>query len=330
MIILSKRDVERSLQMDETIEAMKDAFASFSSGKATVPLRSKLDIDPYNGLCLFMPAFIQDDNGSIMSLKVVSIYPDNKIRSFPTITASVLLLEASTGRPLAIVEGSHLTAIRTGAAAGAATDILSRKDCHTLAIFGAGVQARTQLIAISTVRDIETVWIFDPNHDSAHSFIQEMKTKQGVPYDIRLASNPKQAIENADIICTATTSPTPVFNDEDVKPGTHINGIGSFTPDTWEIPGKTVERSLLVVDSKEAALNEAGDIVHLISEKRITEKHIHAELGDIILGEKTGRTNDKQITFFKSVGIAVQDAFAARLATKNALEYEYCQRVTWE
>jgi ornithine cyclodeaminase len=329
MIILSKQDVRQALPMEQAIEAMKRAYASLSDGRAEVPLRTRLPVSPQDAVSLIMPAFVQDEQGSALAVKVVSVFPHNPGRGLPLIYAAVLVLEADTGRPLALMEGGSLTAIRTGAASGAATDLLARPDCQVAAIFGAGVQGRTQLAAVCTVRPIRTVWIYDPDLKQAQAFIAETSGRGRVPSDLRPAPTPQHAVAEADIICCATTSSTPVFSDSDLKPGVHINGVGSYTPAMQEIPGETVARARLVVDSRQACLAETGDLILPIQQGLCSEQHIHAELGEIILGHKPGREDPSQVTVFKSVGIAVQDAAAAQLALRNAVEHGLGQQVNW-
>jgi alanine dehydrogenase len=318
MLILSKEEVRQALPMSEMIAATKDAFAALSSGKAEVPLRGHLTISPHEGTSLFMPAYLQHDAGEALAVKIVSIFPHNIDRDLPLIHAAVLVLEADTGRPMALLEGGALTAIRTGAVSGAATDLLARPDSQIVGIFGAGVQSRTQLEAVCTTRSIQKVFVYDPQINLGEIFIQKMAGQGPIPSDLSLAKDPQEAVSKADVICCATTSTTPVFNDQHLKAGVHINGVGSYTPEMQEIPPETVQRASLVVDSREAALSEAGDIIKPIDEGRITAEHIQAELGEIILGDKPGRVDAKQITFFKSVGNAVQDAAAAQLALQNA------------
>ncbi len=245
------------------------------------------------------------------------------------IHAAVVVIDAKTGEMLAMLEGGSLTAIRTGAGSGAATDFLARRDSHQVAIFGAGVQARTQLEAVCTVRKIEEAWVYDPNRKNVDQFIQEMTGKDPIPAHLHAADTPAQAASNADIICTATTSTTPVFPSDVVRPGTHINGVGSFTPAMQEIPANTVLKATVVVDSREAALAEAGDLIQLLANDLITEAHIQAEIGEVIAGTRLGRTSQDQITFYKSVGVAVQDAAAAQLALSNARTRGLGQPVDW-
>jgi ornithine cyclodeaminase len=260
-----------------------------------------------------MPAYFQHEAGEALTVKIVSVFPHNLDRDLPLIHAAVMVMQADTGQPVALIEGASLTAIRTGAASGAATDILARPDSQVAGIFGAGVQSRTQLEAICSIRSIRKAMIYDPRQDQVEKFIQEMAGRGPIPRDLVPASDPQEAVSQADVICCATTSTTPVFNDHHLKPGVHINGVGSYTPEMQEIPPKTVQRSALIVDSRQAALSEAGDIIQPIEA--------------IILGDKPGRVDANQITFFKSVGNAVQDAAAAQLALQNARKMGLGQNV---
>jgi ornithine cyclodeaminase len=318
MLILSKDEVRQALPMTEMIAATKNAYAALSAGKAEVPLRSSISITPHEATSLLMPAYVQQETSEALTVKIVSLYPHNIDRGLPLIHAAVLVLQAETGQPLALLEGASLTAIRTGAASGAATDILARPDSRVAGIFGAGVQSRTQLEAICSIRPIQKVLIFDPRQDQVEKFIEDMAGHGPIPSDLQSATDSREVASQADIICCATTSPTPVFADQHLKPGVHINGVGSYTPEMQEIPAETVQRAALFVDSREAALSEAGDIIKPINDGLITEDHIQAELGEVVLGIEPGRQDADQITFFKSVGNAVQDAAAAQLALENA------------
>jgi ornithine cyclodeaminase len=318
MLILSKEEVRQALPMVEMIASTKKAYAALSAGMAEVPLRSSLSIPPHDATSLFMPAYVQPDYGESLTVKVVSLFPKNLDRDLPLIHAAVLVLQANTGQPLALLEGASLTAIRTGAASGAASDILARPDSQVAGIFGAGVQSRTQLEAICSIRPIQKVLIFDPRQDQVEHFIAEMSGKDPIPSDLQAASASQEVASQADIICCATTSSSPVFDDGHIRSGVHINGVGSYTPEMQEVPPETVERAALFVDSRPAALSEAGDLIQPIKAGRISEDHIQAELGEIVLGNKPGRQDANQITFFKSVGNAVQDAAAAQLALENA------------
>ena len=302
--------------MSQAIEAVKEAYAQLSAGGADLPLRSRIDVPEHQGTTFFMPAYL--GSTADLAVKIVSVFPRNVAQGIPTIAAVVIVLDASTGRPTAILEGASLTAIRTGAASGAATDVLARPEAKRVAIFGSGAQARTQLEAVCTVRRIEGVRVFSLDPKGARSMAEELAGRGPVPSDVVVASTPDEAIADADIICTATTSETPVFRGADLKPGTHINAIGSYTPQMQEVDPTTILRSLVVVDSKEAVLAEAGDLLIPIEQGKMTPDVIHAELGEILNGDRHGRTSPEQITLFKSVGVAVQDAITAGRALARA------------
>lgn len=327
MLILNADEVREALPMRQAISAMKDAFASLSNGAAVVPLRTRISIPDHNALSLFMPAYMKSDSDEALAVKVVSLFPGNPGRGLAYIQAAVLVLESNTGRAIALLEGSALTAVRTGAGSGAAIDLLARKDSKVVAIFGAGVQGRTQLEAACSVRNIETVFIVNPTPDKARAFAQEMAGHNSIPIDIRVAKTAREAIENADIICTATTSSKPVFDDHDIKPGTHVSAVGAYTPQMQEVPVETVARARVVVDSYVTVMEEAGDIVQALQAGAFQESDIHAEIGEIILGSKAGRGSEDEITFFKSVGNAVQDAAAAQLALQNARQMQLGREV---
>lgn len=328
MLILNANDVRAALPMAECIQAMKQAYRALSAGKAEVPLRMRLPIKASEGMSIFMPAFVDDENWQALAVKIVSLFSNNPARGLPLIQAAVVMLNAQTGAVEAILEGGSLTAIRTGAGCGAATDILARKDAKTVGIFGTGVQARTQLEAVCEVREIETVWVYSREVSQMTQFITEMAGRGRIPKDIRPAAKPEDAAANADIISTATTSHAPVFEDKNVTGGTHINAAGTHTAEGIEVPAETVARSRVTVDSRSATKVESGEIALPLQMGTIKEADI-AEIGEVILGKAAGRTSNEQITFFKSVGVAVQDAVAARLALENARKLGLGTEVAW-
>lgn len=328
MLILTRSDIKKALPMRECIAAMKRAYASLSSGQAEVPLRTRLPVAAHDGVSLFMPAYVNDASGQALAVKVVSVFNLNPARGLPLIHAAAMVLNPETGEVEALLEGGTLTAIRTGAGSGAAIDVLARPDATTLAIFGAGIQARTQLEAACTVRTIQTCWVYDPDPEKADSLIAEMAGQGNIPTDLRRAASPYEAVQYADIICTATTSATPVFSADHLKPGVHISGVGSYSPEMQEVPAEAVARARVVVDSRAAVLAEAGDLVIPIKSGQIQQNQI-AELGEIINGMAKGRGDNNQTTFFKSVGVAVQDAAAAQLALANARKLGLGTEVAW-
>lgn len=328
MLVLSAQEVRKALPMADCIAAMKQAYAALSAGLAEVPLRMRLPVKTHQGLSVFMPAFVNEKEAQSLAIKVVSVFSNNPSKGLPLIHAAVLIMDPETGAMAALLEGGSLTAIRTGAGCGAATDLLANPNAKTVAIFGAGVQARAQLEAVCEVREIETVWIYAPDAKHMQQLINEMAGQRRIPKDVRAAANPKEAIQSADIVSAATTSSTPVFEDSDLKPGAHVNGAGSHSTTMQEIPGETVARALVTVDSRSAAQVESGDIAIPLQNKVIKEIDI-AEIGEVVLGKATGRTSPEQITFFKSVGVAVQDAVAGRLVLENARKMGLGTKVAW-
>jgi len=313
IVILSGRDVTRCLDMKMAIQTMEKAFSQLSAHRAKVPLRTSLEIDEHNGVSLFMPAYLPE-TGQI-ALKTVCVFKNNPQKGLPAIHAMVQVFDAQTGIPLAVMDGEVLTALRTGAASGLATKILANKTAQTVAIIGAGVQGRTQLEAVCNVRDIQQVLVFDLSEKQALKFSAEMGEKLSVPVGLM---NKMDDLNKADIICTATTSGRALFDHSVLKKGVHINGIGSYRPDMCEIPAETVKAARVFVDQKEACLSEAGDLIGPLNKGIIDENHISTELGDVILGLKKGRCSKDDITFFKTVGIAVQDLAVADLILKKA------------
>lgn len=301
--------------MPEAVVLMKDAFVALSEGQATVPVRMNVPMPEYRGRTLLMPVYVPGT--ARFGLKVVGIHENNPGRGLPLIHALVMVMDAATGRPVAMMDGEYLTALRTGAASGLATDVLARKGAEVAALFGAGVQGRTQLEAVCAVRPIRRAYIFDTRSDVAAALAKEMSEHLSV--DVQVAPS-AGVLREADVICTATTSLTPVFAHADLKADVHINGIGSYRPDMSEIPPETVLAAKVVVGHKASCLSEAGDFIQLLQQGKMTPEHIHAELGEIVAGRKAGRTSDDEVTFFKSVGNAVQDLMAASRVVSVAEE----------
>lgn len=328
MLFLNAAEVEAALPMIEAISAMKDAYRALSAGSVDLPLRTRISVKEEDGAVLFMPAYLNHVDQQVMCLKTVAVFPRNVERNIPTIHAAVVVLNAITGQIEALLEGGRLTAIRTGAASGAATDLLAREDSRVGAVFGAGVQGRTQLQAICSVRRLERVWIYDPNQDNALKLVDEFSGQGPIPKDLRIANSPEQAVKNADLICTATTATTPVFSDKDIKPGVHINGVGSYTPEMIEIPPQTIKRATVFVGSKQGVLAEAGEILAAINQGFLSADKL-VELGEVIRQNEPGRIDQDQITLFKSVGVAVQDAAAALLVLKNARKMNIGNELSW-
>jgi len=308
MRYITDDEVRRALTMPEAIRAVKETYIQLSTGQARVPARTSLEIPEFRTTALVMPAFLPRTKR--LGLKLISLCEDNPSKGLPLIQAVAILMDAELGTPLAVMDASYLTAVRTGAASGVATDVLAAKDARVAAIFGAGVQGKTQLEAVAAVRPIRKVLVFDVDPRAAAAYAAEMGRRLSL--DVEPASSP-EALREADIICTATTSAVPIFSDRDLKPGVHINAVGSYKPHVREIPGETIRRAKVYVDQKQACLEEAGDLIIPLREKLIDEGHILAEIGEVLAGLKPGRGSDDEVTVFKSVGNAALDLAMASL-----------------
>ena len=308
-LLISRQDVASVLSMQDCLQAVETAFAELAAGRTVMPQRSVIPVEQHHGLVLGMPAYIGGDLDAL-GLKLVTVYPDNPGKfDKPTIFGTMLLCDPRTGECIAIMDAGYLTAVRTGAASGVATKHLARQDACSCLVFGAGIQARKQLEAIHLVRPLARVQVIDVVTEVRDRFATEMGLELGI--SVTPTEDVEGAVREADIIVTASSSPTPVFDGEWLQPGTHINNIGSHSPAARELDTTTVKRAKFVADLKEANLAEAGDILIPIEEGAVTADHIYADLGDLVVGAKPGRENDEEITVFKSCGLAVQDVSSA-------------------
>ena len=265
---------------------------------------------PTDGLLLVMPAALLQTRA--LGAKLVTVFPGNRERGLPTLHASYFLLDLQTGAPLALMEGAFLTGIRTGAASALAARFLARPDSRNVACFGAGVQAAFQLRCLATVLDLERVFVVGRTPERARAFAEAMAKELRIP--VVVAPSAREAVSYADLITSATTSLTPVFDGKDLRPGTHVDAVGAFRPETREVDTETVRRARVVVDTYAGALEEAGDLLIPIREGAITHAHVTAELAELVTGARPGRRSRDEITLFKSVGFSLEDAAAARLA----------------
>lgn len=314
-LILTKEDVMTVLNMKDCIKVVEQAFLESNKGTAVLPLRTA--ITPDDGISLYMPAYLKKMGA--LACKVVTVYKDNpKKQNLPVTIGKVLLQNPESGEVICIMDGGYLTAVRTGAASGVATKYLAHDDKNQVAgIFGAGVQAQMQLVAMCEARDISKAIVYDISDEAVNKYIEKLSKKLDI--DIVHATNVDEVLQ-ADIICTATSSPTPIFDGTKVKTGIHINGIGSHTPNARELDTAIIKRSKFIGDSKEACLKEAGDFIIPLNDGDIDESHFYADLGEIIAGDKPGREFKNEITIFKSNGLAIQDAATAKLVYDKAIE----------
>jgi len=308
-LLLSRSDVEKALSMEDAIGLVERGFAEFGKGRVDMPQRPVIFVPEKDGLAGFMPAMVQEMGA--LAIKTVTAFKGNPKKGLPTIFGTVTLLDTETGITLSIMDGGYLTAVRTGAASGVATKYLAKKDARVAAVFGAGVQGGTQLEAICTVRDIQEVRVFDTNRQAAEKFAAEMSGRGPIPANVKVVGSARDAVAGADVVATATTSPTPIFDGDDLTPGVHINGVGSHAPKVRELDTRTIVRSKIVCDSVEACLVEAGDLLLPIAEGALKESDIYGGLADVINGKLPGRESPEEITLYKSVGLAFQDAVAA-------------------
>jgi alanine dehydrogenase len=293
---LDETAVRGLLRMQEVIPAMERALADFSSGKVVQPVRTMLPVAEHEGFLGLMPAY----TGAALGTKLVAFYPHNT--DVPTHHATILLFKPETGEPLATMDGRLITEVRTAAVSAVATKYLARPDASVLALIGSGVQARSHLEALRLVRDFREVRVWSPRRAAA--FAKE--------HGVRAATSAEEAVWGADVVVTATTSSTPVLSGEWLAPGVHINAVGAPRPDWRELDDEVLRRARVYVDSREAAMKESGDV--------IAAEEIFAEIGEVAAGTKPGRRSAKEVTLFKSLGLAVEDVATAELVYRKSLE----------
>ena len=313
MILLSGEDIQKALPMDAAIAAMRRGFVSLSAGDATVPLRTFIPLDSHGGSALFMPAYAEAEKA--YAVKIASIHKGNASIGMDAVQAFVALFDAGTGRVLALMEGKSITAIRTGAGSGLATDLMARDDASVAFIMGSGVQAKSHLEAVCAVRSIKRAFCVSRSKARREAFAEEMSASLGVEV---IATQDLTMAATAEVICTTTTATEPILFRSQVSAGTHINAVGTHRPTDAEIDPQIVADARVVVDQLEGCLAEAGDVIRPLEAGVIDQAHIIGELGEVAAGEKSGRESNDEITLFKSVGNAIQDLVAATTAYENA------------
>jgi thiomorpholine-carboxylate dehydrogenase len=295
-LFLNEEQVREHLRMTELIRAMEKTLIDFSAGRVTQPVRSIISIDPPGGFLGLMPALTPDGLG----LKAVTFYPSNAEHGIPTHMATIFLVDAQTGAPLAIMDGRLITEMRTAAVSAAATKLLASADAKVLAILGSGVQARSHVDALRLVRRFEEIRVWSPTLEHAKRFAQEIGATA--------TSFAEEAVRDAEVIVTVTSSKTPVLKGAWLKPGCHVNAIGACRPDWRELDDEAMS-NVVLVDSREGAMKESGDVI-------ISGAEIYAELGETLAGNVPSRVNET--TIFKSLGMAVEDIAAAMLVYRSA------------
>jgi ornithine cyclodeaminase len=317
LLVLNHQEVEQLLPMTECISAMADAFTALARGEAHQPLRTIFKPPEIKGVLAMMPTF-RASPSPLFGLKAICVFPGNAAIGKDAHQGGVILFDGTNGEPLALINASAITAIRTAAVSALATRLLAREDAGDLAIIGAGVQARPHLIAISCVRPLKKIRVASRSFESAQRFASEMQAQ--FPILLEPVETIEAAVRGADIIVTATTSWEPVVRREWISPGAHINAIGTYSPKARELDTATIAAASLFVDRRESALNEAGDYLIPASEGVIGPEHIRADLGEVLIGAHSGRTWPEEITVFKSLGLALEDLAAAAHVYEKARE----------
>ena len=326
VLILSKSDVAQVLTMPDALEYVEDAYRQLSLKKAIVPQRIAIT-DPAPGLTLVMPGIIGGEMNALAT-KIVSVYKDNPAKyNMPTVLAKIMVQDMNTGEIVGIMDGALITAMRTGAATGVGVKYLARKNSKTIGIYGAGVQAKKQVVAVywTLNQKLEKCKVFDLKKSASEEFKQELEKELGI--EIEIVNSGGDLLLNTDILIAATTSTEPLFLGDNVTEGTHISSIGAHSPTVRELDSTTIKKAaILGAGLKEACLAEAGDYIIPISEGIIKEDDI-ISIGDIITGKKSGRNSDRDITIFKSVGISAQDVSVAKLVFDRAIEKNIGQNI---
>ena len=305
MIFLNRDQINDLISMEEAIRAMKTAFAQLSSGEAVVPPRLSLDIPDKNATSVVMPAYAM---GSLYyTVKIVSVNYSNPDKGLPLIHGIVQVFDAENGKHIANLDGASITAIRTGAASGLATDLLAKENANVCAVFGTGVQAASHIEAILEVRPIKKIIVFSRSKPSADKFCSTLANQ------VQCEIGKKESLLEADIVCTTTPASSPLFETDEIKPGCHLNVVGSAQPSFREVPTGLVARSKIIVDKREACEQEAGDLIIPVQEGSWSFEHLHGELGQVVSGDIIARESENEITLFKSVGNAIQDHAMAHL-----------------
>jgi ornithine cyclodeaminase/alanine dehydrogenase-like protein (mu-crystallin family) len=315
LLIVSGADVRRALPMSDCIEAVDRAMRALSSGGADVPLRTIMQLPGGQNLFGVMPGYLADPTG--LGAKILTVYPDNTKRGLSSHVGLVVLFDAQIGYPLAVMDAAEITAIRTAAASAVATRALARRDASHLAILGTGEQAATHLESMSKVRTLRTVRVWGRSIEKTELFAAEQSSRLSLKVEARKTA--EEAVQGADIICTVTASREPVLNGAWLAAGVHINLVGSSRLNSREADDDVVAKSRFYVDSRTSARAEAGELRHAIDAGLVSESHVLAEIGDVLNGRAAGRTGNRDITVYKSLGVAAQDLAAARVIYDRAV-----------
>jgi len=307
-LLLAESEIASLLRMEELIDLMERTLAEFSTGRALQPVRVALALDAHESFLATMPAYLAQ--GDALGVKLVTLAGRNAERGLPTHLATVLLFDAATGTLLSIMDGRLITEMRTAAVSAAAARALARAQVDTLALLGSGVQARSHLAAFKTVRPLRRVRVWSPNREHREAFAREQSERHAIP--VEAVGSAEEAAREADLVVVATSSRSAVLRGEWLAPGAHVTGVGAFRPDWRELDAETVRRARVYVDSRAGARAEAGDLIQAEREGAIGPHHVRGEIGEVFAGTLVGRTEEREITLFKSLGMAVEDVATAR------------------
>ncbi len=316
ILTVSRQEVQQLLTMEKCIPIMRETLKNLAEAKFSMPLRSVSPLPNQAGVLATMPAFLLPEK--IMGLKIISVFPHNFGTEFDSHQGAVMLFGTEHGQPLAIIDAAAITGIRTAAVSAVATDLLAKKNAHTLALLGSGVQATAHLHAISIIRKIEKVNVWSVPLDHAQRFVNRESLKYNFPISAYPTSS--EAVSGADIICTITPSQTPILFGKDLKSGMHINAIGACSPTARELDTEAVVRSRMFVDLRESTVHEAGDFLIPKEEGALDGHHILGEIGGLLAAGQRGRKSESDITLFKSLGLAVEDIAAAYFVYREAIK----------
>ena len=318
MLLLSKQDIQNVFSMKEAITATRQAFQIVAEEKFDAPLRTVIPVAEEEGSLLFMPGYVPELQSA--ALKVVSIFPNNAKKNLPTAPAQVLLLDAKTGIITAMLDGTYITQLRTGAASGAALDALAKKDCETGALIGTGSQSACQLEALLAIRMLKEVRVAGRDYDRTRAFTERMKKElQPEGTAIVPVASGDDAVRDADLIVAVTSSTTPVFDGNLVKKGATVSGVGSYQHHMQELDPVLLSRAdKIFFDSEEAVLSESGDILQPLENGTLRKEDFNGDIGHVFSEQTPGRENDDEIIVFKTVGVAPQDLITARAIVEKA------------
>lgn len=317
MLVLSRENIEQIYTMKDCLEDVEHVFLEQMKGHVTTPVRTAIEHPKYGATSLYMPSYLESDDYT--SVKIISIFPENHKHNMKALQSVIVLSEAKTGKHVAMMDASLLTVMRTGASSGVATKYLAKENATSCAVLGCGAQSIGQIQAVMEVRPLTSLFLYNRTREKADELKQTLLALypewQG---EITVMTDANEAVAQADIVICSTKATSPLFDGTRLRPGTHVNAIGAFLPHMQEVDTTTVQNSKVVVDTLEGAEHEAGDLLIPIERGEWSFDQLHAELGEVLIGNKPGRENDQEITLFKSVGIAYLDTAVAKTVYERA------------